>query len=56
MNSLPFLLVYCAGWINCNQQVVIEYFREEIRVLKEQLGKRPRLNHPLKATSSPCPW
>jgi hypothetical protein len=25
-------------------QVVIEYLQEEIRVLKEQLGKRPRLN------------
>ncbi len=44
MNPLPFLLVCCAGWMNRRQQVVIEYLQEEIRVLKEQLGKRPRLN------------
>ena len=44
MNPLPFLLVCCAGWMNRHQQVVIEYLQEEIRVLKEQLGKRPRFN------------
>ena len=30
--------------MNRHQQVVIEYLQEEIRVLKEQLGKRPRFN------------
>jgi len=44
MNSLPFLLVCCAGWMNRHQQVVIDYLQEEIRVLNEQLGKRPRFN------------
>lgn len=38
------LLVSLAGWINSNQQRVIEYLREENRVLKEQRGgKRLRL-------------
>ena len=44
MNPLPFLLVCCAGWMNRRQQLVIEYLQEEIRVLKEQLGKHARLN------------
>jgi putative transposase len=30
--------------MNRHQQVVIQYLQEEIRVLKEQLGKRPRFN------------
>ena len=33
-----------AGLINRHQQVVIEYLDEEIRVLKEQLAKRPGFN------------
>jgi hypothetical protein len=33
-----------AGWINRNQRNVIEYFQEEVRVLKEQPGKKPRFN------------
>ena len=44
MNPLSFLLMCVAGWMNRHQQVVIEYLQEEIRVLKEQLGKRPRFN------------
>jgi len=44
MTSLRFLLVCFAGWINHRQQLVIEYLQEEIRVLQEQLGKRPRFN------------
>jgi hypothetical protein len=31
--------------MNRHQQVVIEYLPEEIRVLKEQMGKRPRFNN-----------
>jgi hypothetical protein len=34
------LLVALAGWINRQQLGVIEYLREENRVLKEQLGSR----------------
>ena len=29
-----------AGWINQHQQAVVDYLREENRVLKEQLGGR----------------
>jgi hypothetical protein len=42
MNPLPFLLMCIAGWMNHHQQLVIEYLQEEVRVLKEQLGRRPR--------------
>lgn len=41
MNPLSFLLVCLGGWMNRHQQVVIEYLQEEVRVLQEQLGKRP---------------
>ena len=44
MTPLRFLLVCFAGWMNHRQQLVIEYLQEEIRVLQEQLGKRPRFN------------
>jgi putative transposase len=43
----PFrlLLIAVAGWINQQQQDVIEYLKEENRVLREQLGgKRLRLS------------
>jgi hypothetical protein len=32
------LLATMAGWINEHQQAIIDYLREENRVLKEQLG------------------
>ncbi len=40
MNSpqLQFLILFFAGWANRHQQDVIEYLREENRVLREQLG------------------
>ena len=44
MNPLPFLLTCVAGWMNHHQQLIIEYLQEEIRVLKEQLGKQQRFN------------
>ena len=34
------LVVTAAGWINRDQQAVINYLQEENRVLKEQLGSR----------------
>src|SRR5712691_11428977 len=37
---LRFLLVALAGWINQEQCDVIDYLREENRVLREQLGPR----------------
>src|SRR5258706_3724147 len=44
MNALPFLLTCFAGWMNRQQQFIIESLQEEIRVLHEQVGKRPRFN------------
>lgn len=38
-----FVVVALAGWINREQQQVVDYLKEESRVLREQLGgKRPR--------------
>jgi len=44
VNALPFLLICLAGWLNRNQQSVIEYLQDEVKVMKELLGKRPRFN------------
>jgi len=44
MNPFTLLLICVANWMNHNQQNVIAYLQEEIRVLKEQLGKKPRFN------------
>ena len=33
-----FILIALAGWINRQQEDVIEYLREENRVLREHLG------------------
>ena len=39
------MLIAVSGWMNCRQLLVIEYLREENRVLREQLGdRRVRLN------------
>jgi hypothetical protein len=43
MDASKLILVSLAGWMNRQQQHVIEYLQEEIRVLKEQQGSsRPR--------------
>jgi transposase InsO family protein len=43
LDPFRFLLVTVAGWMSQRQLQVIEYLREENRVLREQLGgKRPR--------------
>lgn len=42
MNALQLLLICLAGWLNRNQQLVIEFLQEEMSVLKEQLDKKPR--------------
>jgi len=36
--GLQFLVAVVAGWVNRNQQEVIEYLRPENRVLRERLG------------------
>src|SRR5262245_33917676 len=38
--GVHFLLLIVAGWINRQQQEVIDYLRTENHVLKEKLGKR----------------
>jgi len=45
LDPFRFLLIAVAGWMNQHQLLVIDYLREENRVLREQLGgKRLRLN------------
>jgi len=44
MNPFGSLLICVAGWLNRNQQAVIEYLQEEIRVLREQLDKKLQFN------------
>src|SRR5436309_11083361 len=38
LDPLQFLVIAIAGWMNQRQLEVIEYLREENRVLREQLG------------------
>ena len=43
--ALHFLLLLFSGWVNRHQSEVIDYLKEENRVLREQLGgRRLRLN------------
>jgi len=45
LDPFRFLLIAVSGWMNQRQLLVIEYLREENRVLREQLGdRRLRLN------------
>jgi len=37
LNPFQFLVIVLAGWMNERQQNVIEYLREENRVMREQL-------------------
>jgi hypothetical protein len=41
LDPFRFLLIAVSGWMNRRQLQVIDYFREENRVLREQLGDRP---------------
>jgi hypothetical protein len=40
LDPFRFVLLAVAGWMNQGQLQVIEYLREENRVLREQLGDR----------------
>ena len=40
-HALQFFVLTMAGWLNRHQEDLIEYLREENRVLREQLGSRP---------------
>ena len=45
LDPFRFLLVSLAGWMNQRQLQIIDYLREENRVLREQLGgRRVRFN------------
>src|SRR5258707_7896758 len=45
LDPFRFVLIAVAGWMNQRQMQVIDYLREENRVLREQLdGRRLRLN------------
>jgi hypothetical protein len=52
LDPFRFVLIAVAGWMNQRQLQVIDYLREENRVLREQLGgRRLRLN-----TTSAVDW
>ena len=40
LDPFRFLLVAMSGWMNQQQLELIDYLREENRVLREQLGQR----------------
>ena len=40
-DALQFLVLTMAGWLNRRQEDLIDYLREENRVLREQLGGQP---------------
>jgi hypothetical protein len=45
LDPFRFLLIVVSGWFNQRQLQVIDYLREENRVLREQLdGRRLRLD------------
>ena len=45
LDPFRFVLIAIAGWMNQRQLQMIDYLREENRVLREQLGgRRLRLN------------
>lgn len=46
LDPFQFLIISLAEWMNQRQLQIIDYLREENRVLREQLGsRRLRLNH-----------
>ena len=61
LDPFRLLLISLAGWLNQQQQEVIDYLQEENRVLREQLGgKRLRFNddqrRPLAARAQKLGW
>src|SRR4029453_17904171 len=40
-HAFQFLVLTVAGWVNRHQEDLIDYLREENRVLREQRGPRP---------------
>jgi hypothetical protein len=46
MDAFKLILVSLAGWMNRQQQHVIEYLQEEIRVLKGKRSTAPPYRRP----------
>ena len=45
LDPFRFVVIALSGWINQHQLLIIDYLREENRVLREQLGgRRPKFN------------
>src|SRR5215471_8157794 len=45
LDPFKFIVIALSGWINQHQLLIIDYLREENRVLREQLGdRRPKFN------------
>ncbi len=42
LDPFRFVLIALSGWLNQQQLLIIDYLREENRVLREQLGDRRR--------------
>lgn len=40
IKAMTMLLMMLAGWINKEQQHIIEYLKEENNILREKLGKK----------------
>lgn len=40
LDPFQFVLIAVSGWMNCRQSRLIDYLREENRVLREQLGDK----------------
>ncbi len=40
MDAFKLILVSLAGWMNRQQEDVIDYLREEVRILKELQGEK----------------
>ena len=40
LDSFRFVLIAVSGWMNQQQLELINYLREENRVLREQLGRK----------------
>ena len=38
LNPFQYVVISIAGWMNQHQLLVIDYLREENRILREQLG------------------
>ena len=40
LDPVRFILIALSGWMNSRQSLLIDYLREENRVLREQLGDK----------------